>query len=359
MKNILISVGPIPSRLDSVKFITNRFKGGLALKTAEFLKSKGNNVTIIAWNFTDLSTEIPIIRVSDVVDYYNYIINSKFDAYILAAAVANLMPSNPFEGKFPSHNYKVGDKFNIEFEIAPRIIDKIKEVNPKSTLIGYKLFDGDDNSLIEAAKITLKESKANIVFANHPLWSKERKIVLTQDGSIFNCSFDEHCFLIHKIINESFYSTEVVNNDYFYELNDDDLYILNTYPVNIKENIIYGTFAIKKENGFITTARGKNSKNNLSFVFSVDHEKLSVSANKKATLNAPLLDLFLKKNPKFKIVIHGHDLSGDIVHDNYEFPGTVGDLSYAKEVVSGQKILLNHHGFIVGFNDIEEYKNYY
>ena len=32
--NVLMSVGPIPSKLDSVKFITNRFKGGLALKTA-------------------------------------------------------------------------------------------------------------------------------------------------------------------------------------------------------------------------------------------------------------------------------------------------------------------------------------
>ena len=29
-KNIVISCGPIPARLDSVKFITNRFKGGLA-----------------------------------------------------------------------------------------------------------------------------------------------------------------------------------------------------------------------------------------------------------------------------------------------------------------------------------------
>ena len=35
MAHILISVGPIPARIDSVKYITNRFKGGLALKVAE------------------------------------------------------------------------------------------------------------------------------------------------------------------------------------------------------------------------------------------------------------------------------------------------------------------------------------
>ena len=46
-KKVLISVGPIPARLDSVKFITNRFKGGLAFKTAYHLLNKGYDTTII------------------------------------------------------------------------------------------------------------------------------------------------------------------------------------------------------------------------------------------------------------------------------------------------------------------------
>lgn len=33
-KKVVISCGPIPARLDSVKYITNRFKGGLAFRTA-------------------------------------------------------------------------------------------------------------------------------------------------------------------------------------------------------------------------------------------------------------------------------------------------------------------------------------
>ena len=31
-KKVIISCGPIPARLDTVKFITNRFKGGLAFR---------------------------------------------------------------------------------------------------------------------------------------------------------------------------------------------------------------------------------------------------------------------------------------------------------------------------------------
>ncbi|MDE7242460.1 MAG: hypothetical protein K2O18_00550, partial [Oscillospiraceae bacterium] len=134
-KKVVISCGPIPARLDSVKFLTNRFKGGLAFKTADFLARQGFRLTIIVWKGTEIpanfnGSNVEIVRVEDVFDYYRWFENnaSEYDACIMAAAVANLTPSHPYEGKFPSHNYKVGEKFNIEFEIAPRAIDVVKKV---------------------------------------------------------------------------------------------------------------------------------------------------------------------------------------------------------------------------------------
>lgn len=357
MKKILISVGPIPAKLDSVKFVTNRFKGGLALKTAESLKSLGNDVTIIAWKFTDLKTDIPIIPIDDVVDYYNKILSLEYDAYILAAAVANLMPSNPYEGKFPSHKYKVGEKFNIEFEIAPRIIDEIKNKYPRSTLIGYKLYDGTEEELISAGKKTLFDSKANIVFANHPKWAKNKKITLTQDGAVFESSFEEHVYLIHKVVNESFYSTKIINSQTL--LSNDEEYIINNYPKFSQDGRIYGTFAVKRENSFITTTRGKSEgEKSVSEVFHVNHEAKIITASKKATLNAPLLDMFFKLNQNFRIIIHGHELVGEKVHNEYEFAGSVGDCKYAIKTTPGNKILLNNHGYIVGFENIEQFKKW-
>ena len=140
MAKILLTAGPIPARLDSVKYITNRFKGGLALWTAEQLRLMGHDVTILAWAHTDLDTKLPILPVNDVYDYYNKVLDFQADAYILAAAVANLGPTEPIVGKFPSHLYKVGDKFPIEFTIMPRVIDAVKTKYPRATLIGYKLF---------------------------------------------------------------------------------------------------------------------------------------------------------------------------------------------------------------------------
>lgn len=53
MKSVLISCGPIPARLDSVKFVTNKFKGGLAFKTAKDLIDSGYDVTIVKWEDTN------------------------------------------------------------------------------------------------------------------------------------------------------------------------------------------------------------------------------------------------------------------------------------------------------------------
>lgn len=356
-KKIVITAGPIPARLDSVKFLTNRFKGGLALKTANYLHSMGHDVTIVAWAHTELNTTLPVVKINDVVDYYNKVLEIEADAYILAAAVANLMPSNTYEGKFPSHNYQVGDRFNIEFEIAPRVIDEIKNKYPRSALIGYKLYDGDDESLIKAGKKTLFDSKANVVFANHPAWAKNRKIVLTQDGAIFDTDFDGHCQLIHKLVSSNFYSTKI--EDVKFDLNEDDNFVINNYPKYESDGRVYGTFAIRKENGFITTTRGKKtSVDDFSFVKSVNHNTFEIVANKKATLNAPLLHKTFELNPDINILYHGHDLIGLNVHDEYEFAGSSGDLKFATYINNNKAIRLTNHGFLIGFSNIDEFKKY-
>ena len=357
MKRILLTAGPIPARLDSVKFLTNRFKGGLSLKTAHYLRDQGHDVTIVAWKHNPLQTDLPVIPIVDVMDYYNTVLNFEADAYILAAAVANLMPSNPYEGKFPSHNYHVGEKFNIEFEIAPRIIDDIKKRHPRSTLVGYKLYDGDHDHLIAAAKKTLFDSLSNVVFANHPAWAKDRKIALTQDGAVFETTFDEHCQLIDKIVRAEFYKSTTTSADV--QLSAMEQAVVDTYPSYPLDGRTYGTFAVRRETGFITTTRGKKEGNKaVSLVHSVDHSTRIIDASNKATLNAPLLDKMLVVNPHLNILYHGHELKGKNVHGAYEFAGSTGDLNFAVAAKVGEEILLPHHGFLVGFETLDQFQQY-
>jgi hypothetical protein len=357
MAKILLSAGPIPARLDSVKFITNRFKGGLALKTGEMLKELGHDVTIVKWKHTDLRTKLPCHDVEDIFDYRGKILGHNADVYILTAAVANLIPTNPWKGKFPSHDYCVGDEFDIKFTIAPRIIDEVKKIHPRSTLIGYKLFDGKYEELIAAGRETLFNSKANVVFANTPDNAKTLKYMLTQDGAVIPCSFDRHVELIDELANAEFFKTKIVNvtqppmPDYVED-------ILQTYPRTKIEGRTYGCFAVKNPGGwtFWTTTRGKRERG-LAYVSYVDYVDLIVETNRKATFNVPLLAQLFYTNPKINIIIHNHRKIPSAHSFDYEFPGTRNEVDlhfpYGENVFN-----INHHGYVAGFRTFEEYKEW-
>lgn len=327
MKQILISCGPIPGKLDSVKYITNRFKGGLAFKTAESLASfqlhrEGEfEVTVLKWRFTEYDNKmnLNVVNVDDIYQYFDYIINNQYDAYILAAAVANLIPSNPWEGKFPSHNYKVGDKFNIEFTIAPRAIDEVKKRYPRATLIGYKLFDGEEQALINAGWETLLHSKANCVFCNHPATAKNEKIALLPDGTIHKMNWNEHIQFIRRILQLRWYSTEVKDM----EPVDADLSgklktLLDIVKVR-KGSYDFGTIATCIDNQLIATSRGK--KGDL-FVRceSVNNDDLKI-VGQKMTLNIPIIN-YLISNREGYVVIHGHKQLKGVKTIPYYFDGT-------------------------------------
>ena len=365
-KSIVISCGPIPARLDTVKFITNRFNGGLAFKTASMLIENyvvngSDDIVIVKWVHTELPDNISeyakkylenihIIDVNDVFEYYNWYSENaiRHDAFIMAAAVANLTPSNPYDGKFPSHNYKVGEKFNIEFEIAPRAIDVVKQKNPRATLIGYKLFDAaTDEELVQIARHTLSDAKANIVFANTPKTAKSKKIAVFSDGSTIECTFDEHVEMMIRMIDAKFFKTSIIKLDEATaKFIKPYLEIVEQFEETFNE---FGTVAFKVAGGFVTTARGHRS--GAVFVKDIDYSTRTIYATDKATLNAPLLHLALYRSD-VDYVVHRHEMK-DAITFPYAFPGTMDEVELVKkyfETYNGGDVLFNieHHGYIHG-----------
>ena len=361
MKKIVISAGPIPGKLDSVKYLTNRFKGGLAFETAKKLFLKGFDVTIVKWKYTEFEPtwgNIKIVNIEDVNEYMEYMTTHEFDAYILAGAVANLIPVNPWEGKFPSHKYKVGEEFDIKFTIAPRIIDEIKKKYPRSTLIGYKLFDGSEEELIEAGWETLINSKSNCVFCNHPKTAKTEKIALLPDGSIHRMNFEEHINFIERIINLDWYKTEIVPTPDFelslmelgYAISEINK-IVDKISVT-KEPYKFGTVAIKMSFGILTTTRGKRDSGNC-IVVNVDHQKKIVYSTKKATLNVPFMDLLFKLNPEYYVIVHGHKKLENCATIPYIFDGT----SECWNSTLGITINVDGHGYYKMYKTLKDAQN--
>jgi hypothetical protein len=343
----------MPARLDSVKFIGNRFRGGLGVKTAEMLRELGHEVTLLYWKHSGISsTELPAVEVEDVVDYLSYIKNvASYDGYVMAAAVANLMPVKPWRGKFPSHNYEEGEVFPVDFKITPRIINEIKKRQPRVPLVGYKLFDGSGEELIKAARHVVDASKSNIVFANTPANAKTEKLAVLPDGSVQHLSFDEHVYLIDKLLRTSWFRTEPSKKGKYLQSRADQE-VIDKYPKTEVAGKTFGTFAIRTtpDGGFLTTSRGKQIWGPVS-VLKVDMQRRVVYASDKATLNAPLLGRILQANPNINYILHGHSFLADAPFEDYEFPGT---LEEAKLGASRSTFNIRHHGYVASFETRQE-----
>lgn len=375
MKKVLITCGPIPARFDSVKLLTNKFKGGLAFETARHLLTK-YDLTVVKFAGTalpdDLRSELDggrlrVIDVQDVQEYFDIIAANacKFDAFVMAAAVANLMPVEPVRGKFPSHKYAPGDVFDIKFTLAPRAIDAIKTLNPRACVIGYKLFDGTDDELVDAARKTLRESKANIIFANKPDTAQNKKLALTQDGGCIPMDFEQHLDFMCRAIDQEYFKTEVTP---LTEAEKSDPAIRAAIAqVEIYERTFpeHGTVAVPVSGHsgmFATTGRGHAGPPVI--VRSVDVPGRTVHASGKATLNAPALAGIMGQLKEPKLIVHRHqgdpaypkkeytDLQTMRDHDGYLFPGTLEEMQALTSDRMKQRwedsvpVGLLHHGCI-------------
>lgn len=74
----------------------------------------------------------------------------------------------------------------IHFQKAPKVLKQIKQWDPETVLVGFKLeSDLSEEELFERAKNRMKEAKANVMIANspHSLYSRGAvHYVIGQDG---------------------------------------------------------------------------------------------------------------------------------------------------------------------------------
>jgi len=387
MKNILITGGPVHAHLDAVKIITNNFKGGFMAQLATDLAwSKGtfrgseSHVTYLCSRSAKIPENFPNITVvyhEGFDDYMAKVLEMAptMDAVILGAAVANLIPYQPIEGKFPSHNYKPGDLVPLIFKIAPRVIDEVKKVAPKTHLFGFKLLDGvDHDELIRAAYGVLLESHATAVIANDKR-DLTQKYVVTKERVIHPMPHDKLADWIWEMLQDEYYQTIAVDpsKDRFEPLFfEHSLELLKKKVREFESNggfyttpegYVFGTIAqrnnpvtIAQRNnaigyrGFWTTGRGKKELDSFVQVFRVNHASRRVyTYHNKATLNVPLLDHIFVTLPEVDLIVHAH------VHSKFKVPEGLPVLDYAPpgtvrdsiRPITGSFIIKDHGCFLL------------
>ena len=358
MKKILITGGPVHAYLDAVKIITNRFKGGLMCQLAEALLAFDIEVVFLCAPSVGAQTPRPhermqVLEHKGVEDYCAKVLAlaPTMDGVILGAAVANLIPAKPYVGKFPSHDYKPGDMIPIDFTIAPRVIDEVKRVAPQTHLFGYKLLSGvSHEELIREAYGIVLEARATAVFANDAQ-NLQQKFAVTKERGVHPLGQGDLAAWIWEMLNDSYYVTafgggpvapdEVVSKVQRLIEQYADYFLVT------EAGLIFGTVAVRHENGFVTTGRGKRELDSIAYVTRVDHKRRRVYAteNAKASLNAPLLAKMFE-NPAVETIVHYHEQVDGLPTYPYAPPGTVRD----SERPNGTSFNIQEHGSMLLFD---------
>ena len=361
---ILVTGGPVHAKLDAVKFVTNRFKGGLMAKLAVELADAGHSVTFLVSNH--VAKEVSILDKSNILcavihdgfhDYRKKVMEMApdFDAVVLGAAVANLIPvcyhpsplpwsmsvpkdynshiEMPLEGKFPSHDYKPGDRIYMEWQIAPRIVDEAKShMKPGAHLFAFKLLKGvPHEELISAAYEIVLESKATCVFANDADDLGQVYAVM-KDRSVHPMKREEMTGFILELMQDKYYRTvtgvQLAPTLPVLQKSDALVEKYRSRFTTVEGGYIFGIVAVRAGSSpaFVTTKRGKNELDGRVFVTSVNHKlHVVITSGGKATLNAPLLHRIFEQNIDVAEIVHLHEEEAELPVYDYAPPGTVRD----------------------------------
>jgi DNA / pantothenate metabolism flavoprotein len=343
---VLITAGAVYGPLDDNKLVSNRSRGIWATKYAQRLWLKDHEVTtLIPDTMDDLgvhTTRGSVCIKHKGFDEYRRICKElapQMDAAIMAAAVVNWIPAEPVRGKMKTEGYKPGDRIDIPFYLAPRVIEEMKVANPKLTLVGCKMLSGSEKpALIEAAYQTLLHSHANVIVAND-LQGLRTKHLVYQDRTVVTYAdkFDKFFDDLDAVLADVHYKTNWVRTTPMRPSDATRLFdeIVEAHRAQFVKrdsgsDRVFGAVLVRDPTyGWLVSPREKDqlfSSEVATRVVSIsrDAREVNVDGPNKATLNAPLLVRVAEKY-KAKAVLHLHEQLPNVPTVAYAPPGTVRD----------------------------------
>lgn len=361
-RRVVVSIGSIPAKLNNDVIITSQANNDFASVVVRHLASCGHYVTIVAHETTELPADTDmliekVVRVKDVFEYYDWFKNNanNYEAFIMAANVANIVPVKSYGAMFPIKIYHAGDEFNLKFAVSPRAIDIIKQVNPTACLIGYKSASMPDDELTEIAYSTLSYAKANIIFASTPN-NTDRKLAIMSNGVAIECDLNKHLELIDRAIRQIHYVTIV---EPLTESEEQDVNVVEAlttvkmFKQSFKSTDDTVAIPVKASNMFATTS----DKGEPVLVRSIDHLAKTIYATDEVVINAPALQAMLdSKDNQIAIYRQYNDeisYAQQIANykiftkEDYVFPGTFDEVNGIRNLLLANVNLihLNYRGY--------------
>lgn len=407
---VLVTAGQVYGRLDDNKLVGNRVRGIWACRFARWLSDMGVNVTLLVPDtmkraIVDLQLgeskprpcpgDNPAIREiwthrlrkgpGQLVIAKHHGFDSyrdrcwefaeTHDAAVMAAAVVNWIPAEPIRGKMNTKGFKAGDTINIPFVLAESVINQMRRINPKLTLIGCKmLIKVPDDELLGAALGVVQASKANVVVANDQGRDLKRKLLVYPDRAVqeFVDDWGTFYYTLLEVITDRHWRTEFTPGDNVKIIREDGLPMEKARKIfDTVADIYRNRFTMRSRatvhgailvpvvgGGYLCTPRVKDPDFTSADAVWVAPEHswvkqgervIVVGRGAKASMNAPLMARLARPTPDMSahVVLHLHEMLEGVPTLPYAPPGTSRD---NERDLPGGAFNIEGHGFVARLN---------
>lgn len=160
-KRLLVIGGRSEEPIDSMRIITNRSSGTMAVELAKRAFERGADVELwMGGSSVMLPDYIPTRRFAKVSDLVDMVDSIDHDAVIVPAALADFSPRDAAEGKIPSDS-----GFELELDPVPKVLPLIRR--KCDVVVGFKAESGlSRQELVDRARSRLEKYGLAAVVAN-------------------------------------------------------------------------------------------------------------------------------------------------------------------------------------------------
>ena len=182
---VVVTGGPCREYLDGFRYISNPSSGKMGVAIAEAALDRGAEVTLVFGPGTAVPPSgAKVVKVETTEEMLDAVVESlkdgDKDVAILSAAAADYKPTDRKMVKTPSGM----DHWTVELRPLPKIIERVKKVDPDVFLVGFKAeYDLTEEELIRRATKRMGEAEMDLIVANDV--SKDRVGFGTDTNEVF------------------------------------------------------------------------------------------------------------------------------------------------------------------------------
>ncbi|WP_255191660.1 bifunctional phosphopantothenoylcysteine decarboxylase/phosphopantothenate--cysteine ligase CoaBC [Natronobeatus ordinarius] len=160
-EHVVVTSGATTEPIDPVRVLTNRASGKMGRAVARACYVRGADVTLI-----HDGDDVPYADVRQI-ETAAEMLEETIDACETADALVSVAAISDYTVEASPEKIRSGQELTLELEVAPKLIDEIRDRRPGLPIVGFKTeTSGEDEAMVDAARETLERVDLAFVVAN-------------------------------------------------------------------------------------------------------------------------------------------------------------------------------------------------